>query len=141
MGDKIRSKKLAKSAGVNIVPGDNSILEDVSNAEETAKKIGYPVILKASAGGGGKGIRVINDKDEFASKEKTIKEELRNSFNESDLYIEKYINVYKHIEIQLIADKYGNISALPERDCSCQRKYQKFLIRNMWNLLILLFLI
>lgn len=121
MSDKSDVKIKVKNMGVPVIDGQS--YEDFS----IKPNLDFPIMIKSKFGGGGKGIRVINDKDEFASKEKTIKEELRNSFNESDLYIEKYINVYKHIEIQLIADKYGNISALPERDCSCQRKYQKFI--------------
>lgn len=125
MGDKIRSKKLAKSAGVNIVPGDNSILEDVSNAEETAKKIGYPVILKASAGGGGKGIRIVYKKEELSGAFESVKNEAKNSFGDDRIFMEKFIENPRHIEIQVIGDKKGNILCLGERECSIQRNNQK----------------
>ena len=90
-------------------------------------KLDFPLMIKSKHGGGGKGIRKVCSKDEFLKYEKIIKEEVGNTFSKEELYIEKYIDTFKHIEIQVIADKYGNVSALPERDCSCQRKYQKFI--------------
>ncbi len=125
MGDKIRSKKLAKSAGVSSVPGDNSIIEDVKHATEVAKKIGYPVMLKASAGGGGKGIRIVHKKEELPILFENVKTEAKNSFGDDRIFIEKYIENPRHIEIQVLGDKQGNIVCLGERECSIQRNHQK----------------
>jgi len=125
MGDKIRSKKLAKSAGVTIVPGNNSVLADVKEAEDTAKKIGYPVILKASAGGGGKGIRVVYKKEELSNAFESVKNEAKNSFGSDRIFMEKFIENPRHIEVQVIGDKFGNIVCLGERECSIQRNNQK----------------
>lgn len=125
MGDKMRSKKLAKSAGVNIVPGDNSVLTSVKEAEETAKKIGYPVIMKASAGGGGKGIRVIFKKEELPIAFESVKNEAKNNFGDDRIFMEKYIENPRHIEIQVLGDKHGNVVCLGERECSIQRNNQK----------------
>ena len=125
MGDKIRSKKLAKTAGVNIVPGDNSVLTDVKEATEVAKKIGYPVMLKASAGGGGKGIRVVYKKEELPMAFENVKTEAKNSFGDDRIFMEKFIENPRHIEIQVIGDKFGNIVCLGERECSIQRNHQK----------------
>lgn len=125
MGDKIRSKKLAKSAGVSTVPGDNSVLADVKEAENVAKKIGYPVILKASAGGGGKGIRVVYKKEELPIAFESVKSEAKNSFGDDRIFMEKFIENPRHIEVQVIGDKFGNIVCLGERECSIQRNHQK----------------
>lgn len=125
MGDKIRSKKLAKSAGVSIVPGNNSVLADVKEAGEVAKKIGYPVMLKASAGGGGKGIRVVYKKEELPMAFDSVKNEAKNSFGDDRIFMEKFIENPRHIEIQVIGDKFGNIVCLGERECSIQRNHQK----------------
>lgn len=125
MGDKIRSKKLAKSAGVDIVPGDNNVLTDVKEAEDVAKKIGYPIILKASAGGGGKGIRVVYKKEELPTAFESVKNEAKNSFGDDRIFMEKFIENPRHIEIQVIGDKFGNIVCLGERECSIQRNNQK----------------
>ncbi len=125
MGDKIRSKKLAKSAGVSTVPGDNSVLADVAEAESVAKKIGYPVMLKASAGGGGKGIRVVYKKEELPMAFESVKSEAKNSFGDDRIFMEKFIENPRHIEIQVIGDKFGNVVCLGERECSIQRNHQK----------------
>lgn len=125
MGDKIRSKKLAKSAGVSTVPGDNSVLADVKEAENVAKKIGYPVILKASAGGGGKGIRVVYKKEELPIAFESVKSEAKNSFGDDRIFMEKFIENPRHIEVQVIGDKFGNVVCLGERECSIQRNHQK----------------
>ena len=125
MGDKIRSKKLAKSAGVSIVPGDNSVLTSVKEAADVAKKIGYPVMLKASAGGGGKGIRVVFKKDELPTAFESVKNEAKNSFGDDRIFMEKFIEDPRHIEIQVLGDKFGNVVCLGERECSIQRNHQK----------------
>ena len=125
MGDKIESKKLAGSAGVNCIPGVNSAIETAENAVEIAKGIGYPVMIKASAGGGGKGLRVAyNDKEAFEGFT-SCRNEARNSFGDDRVFVEKYVEEPRHIEIQLIGDAHGNVVYLNERECSIQRRHQK----------------
>ena len=125
MGDKIESKKLAGAAGVNCIPGVNEAIETAEKAVEIAKGIGYPVMIKASAGGGGKGLRVaFNDKEAlegFAS----CRNEARNSFGDDRVFVEKYVEEPRHIEIQLMGDSHGNVVYLNERECSIQRRHQK----------------
>ena len=125
MGDKIESKKLAGAAGVNCIPGVNDAIETPERAVEIAKGIGYPVMIKASAGGGGKGLRVaFNDKDAFEGFT-SCRNEARNSFGDDRVFIEKFVEEPRHIEIQLIADAHGNVLYLNERECSIQRRHQK----------------
>ena len=125
MGDKIESKKLAGSAGVNCIPGVNSAIETAEEAVEIAKGIGYPVMIKASAGGGGKGLRVaFNDKEAFEGFT-SCRNEARNSFGDDRVFVEKFVEEPRHIEIQLIGDSHGNVLYLNERECSIQRRHQK----------------
>ena len=125
MGDKIESKKLAGAAGVNCIPGVNSAIETAEAAVEIAKGIGYPVMIKASAGGGGKGLRVaFNDKEAFEGFT-SCRNEARNSFGDDRVFVEKYVEEPRHIEIQLIGDSFGNVVYLNERECSIQRRHQK----------------
>ncbi len=125
MGDKIESKKLAGSAGVNCIPGVNDAIETAEKAVEIAKGIGYPVMIKASAGGGGKGLRVaFNDKEAFEGFT-SCRNEARNSFGDDRVFIEKFVEEPRHIEIQLIGDSHGNVVYLNERECSIQRRHQK----------------
>jgi propionyl-CoA carboxylase alpha chain len=125
MGDKIESKKLAGAAGVNCIPGVNSAIETAENAVEIAKGIGYPVMIKASAGGGGKGLRVAyNDKEAFEGFT-SCRNEARNSFGDDRVFVEKFVEEPRHIEIQLIGDSFGNVVYLNERECSIQRRHQK----------------
>jgi len=127
MGDKIESKKLAGAAGVNCIPGVNSAIETAENAVEIAQEIGYPVMIKASAGGGGKGLRVAyNDKEAFEGYT-SCRNEARNSFGDDRVFVEKYVEEPRHIEIQLIGDSLGNVVYLNERECSLQRRHQKVL--------------
>ncbi|MEW5782951.1 MAG: acetyl-CoA carboxylase biotin carboxylase subunit [Pseudomonadota bacterium] len=125
MGDKIESKKLAISAKVNTIPGYNDAIDTPEEAVEIARKIGYPVMIKASAGGGGKGLRVAwNDKEAhegFAS----CKTEAKNAFGDDRVFIEKYVEEPRHIEIQVLGDAHGNVVYLHERECSIQRRHQK----------------
>ncbi len=125
MGDKIESKKLAGAAGVNCIPGVNSAIETAERAVEIAQGIGYPVMIKASAGGGGKGLRVaFNDKEAFEGFT-SCRNEARNSFGDDRVFVEKYVEEPRHIEIQLIGDAHGNMVYLNERECSIQRRHQK----------------
>ncbi|MGB2881908.1 MAG: acetyl/propionyl/methylcrotonyl-CoA carboxylase subunit alpha [Rhodoferax sp.] len=125
MGDKIESKKLAGAAGVNCIPGVNDAIDTPERAVEIAKGIGYPVMIKASAGGGGKGLRVaFNDKEAFEGFT-SCKNEARNSFGDDRVFIEKFVEEPRHIEIQLIGDSHGNVIYLNERECSIQRRHQK----------------
>jgi len=125
MGDKIESKKLAKAAGVNVVPGFVGEIEDTEHAVRISNEIGYPVMMKASAGGGGKGMRLAyNEKDVREGFEATKREGL-NSFGDDRVFIEKFILNPRHIEIQILGDKHGNILYLNERECSIQRRHQK----------------
>jgi propionyl-CoA carboxylase alpha chain len=125
MGDKIESKKLAGAAGVNCIPGVNDAIETADKAVEIAKGIGYPVMLKASAGGGGKGLRVaFNDKEAFEGFT-SCRNEARNSFGDDRVFIEKYVLEPRHIEIQILGDSHGNVLYLNERECSIQRRHQK----------------
>ena len=125
MGDKIESKKLAGAAGVNCIPGVNDAIETAERAVEIAQSIGYPVMIKASAGGGGKGLRVaFNDKEAFEGFT-SCRNEARNSFGDDRVFIEKFVEEPRHIEIQLIGDSHGNVIYLNERECSIQRRHQK----------------
>jgi propionyl-CoA carboxylase alpha chain len=125
MGDKIESKKLAGAAGVNCIPGVNDAIETAEKAVEIAQSIGYPVMIKASAGGGGKGLRVaFNDKEAFEGFT-SCRNEARNSFGDDRVFIEKFVEEPRHIEIQVLGDSHGNVIYLNERECSIQRRHQK----------------
>ena len=125
MGDKIASKKLANEAKVNTIPGYNDAIDTAEQAVEIAKGIGYPVMIKASAGGGGKGLRVaFNDKEAFEGFT-SCRNEARNSFGDDRVFIEKYVLEPRHIEIQILGDSHGNVVYLNERECSIQRRHQK----------------
>ena len=125
MGDKIEAKKLAKAAGVNIIPGYIGAIKSEKHTVKIAKSIGYPIMLKAAAGGGGKGMRVVSSDDEMQQAYRSTKNEAKNNFSDSRTFIEKLIIKPRHIEIQILADKYGNYVCLGERECSIQRHNQK----------------
>ncbi len=125
MGDKIESKKLAKAAGVNVVPGFVGEIEDTEHAVRIANEIGYPVMMKASAGGGGKGMRLAYSEADVREGFESVKREGLNSFGDDRVFIEKFILNPRHIEIQILGDKHGNILYLNERECSIQRRHQK----------------
>ncbi|MEH6527498.1 MAG: acetyl/propionyl/methylcrotonyl-CoA carboxylase subunit alpha [Sneathiella sp.] len=125
MGDKIASKKLALGAGVSTVPGNLDLIEDAEHAVKISGEIGYPVMIKASAGGGGKGMRVANDDDEAREGFQSAKNEAISSFGDDRIFIEKFVVDPRHIEIQVLADKHGNCIYLGERECSIQRRHQK----------------
>ena len=125
MGDKIISKKIAKKAGVNSIPGTKGAIKDLKGAIEASNKIGFPVMIKASAGGGGKGMRVANNLEELKSGFQSAKNEAKNSFGDDRVFVEKFIEGPRHIEIQILADNFGNVIYLGERECSVQRRHQK----------------
>lgn len=125
MGDKIRSKEIAKEAGVNTIPGYKGVVKDENHALSLAQDIGYPVMLKASAGGGGKGMRIAWSAEEVKSNFQLAAAESKSSFGDDRLLIEKYIDSPRHIEIQIIGDQLGHLVYLPERECSIQRRNQK----------------
>ena len=125
MGDKIESKKLAKEAGVNVVPGFVGEIRDTEHAVEISNEIGYPVMMKASAGGGGKGMRLAYDEKDVREGFESVKREGLNSFGDDRVFIEKFILNPRHIEIQILGDQHGNILYLNERECSIQRRHQK----------------
>ncbi len=125
MGDKIESKRLAQEAGVNTVPGHLGLIEDDAEAIRVAGEIGYPVMIKASAGGGGKGMRVANSDDEVREGFQSARNEAVSSFADDRIFIEKFIEEPRHIEIQVLADTFGNTIFLGERECSIQRRHQK----------------
>ncbi|MEG1995953.1 MAG: acetyl-CoA carboxylase biotin carboxylase subunit [Oscillospiraceae bacterium] len=127
MGDKANAKDTMKKAGVPVVPGSDGIVKTVSEADEIATKIGYPVMVKASAGGGGRGIRLVNDRSELEAAMASAKQEALSFFGNADIYIEKFIVNPRHVEIQILADSFGNVVHLGERDCSMQRRNQKVL--------------
>jgi len=125
MGDKITSKKLAEEAGVNVIPGYTGVVKDADQAVEISGEIGYPVMIKASAGGGGKGMRVAWNETECRDGFERATNEARSSFGDERIFIEKYIEEPRHIEIQVMADTHGNTIYLGERECSIQRRHQK----------------
>ncbi len=127
LGDKIEAKKIVKKAGVPVVPGSDGVIKSFEEAKKIINEIGYPVIIKASAGGGGRGMRIVFKDSDFENAFNYATTEAQQAFGDSNVYIEKYISNPKHIEIQVLADKYGNVVHLYERDCSVQRRHQKLL--------------
>ncbi len=125
LGDKVECKKLAKKAKVPTVPGSDGAVEDEKTALEIAEKIGYPVIIKAAAGGGGRGMRVAHNDVSLRAGFKQASLEAENAFKDGTVYIEKYVEFGRHVEVQVIADQHGNARHLYERDCSMQRRHQK----------------
>lgn len=122
MGDKIESKKLAREAGVSTVPGFLGEVDSDEQILQISRDIGYPVMIKASAGGGGKGMRIANNDQEALDGFKLSREEAINSFGDGRIFIEKYIVNPRHIEYQILGDEHGNYVYLPERECSVQRR-------------------
>ncbi|MEO0065171.1 MAG: acetyl-CoA carboxylase biotin carboxylase subunit [Bacteroidota bacterium] len=125
MGDKITAKETMIKAGVPVVPGGEGLLESIEQTKALAREVGYPVILKATAGGGGKGMRVVWSEDEIEKAYTTAKMEAAASFKNDGIYMEKFVEEPRHIEIQVAGDQYGNVCHLSERDCSIQRRHQK----------------
>ncbi len=126
-GDKAKARQLLKKHSIPVIPGSDGIVKNEREAVKIAKKVGYPVILKASSGGGGRGMRIVESQDEMQRSFSTAQRESLTAFGSSDLYIEKYLPSIRHIEVQIMADKKGNILHLGERDCSIQRRHQKLI--------------
>jgi len=125
MGDKSMAKQTMKEANVPIIPGSDGIIQDLDEAIRVSKEIGYPIIIKATAGGGGKGIRIAEDEESLIKQITNAQQEAQNAFGNAGVYLEKLLTGMKHVEIQIIADKHGNVVHLGERDCSVQRRRQK----------------
>lgn len=125
MGDKASAKATMKKAGVPTIPGSDGLINDVEEGIKVARKIGYPVILKATAGGGGRGMRIVGQDEEFQKAWDSARQEAGAAFGNEGIYLEKFIEDPRHIEVQIIGDQYGKVSHLSERDCSIQRRHQK----------------
>ncbi|AFS00738.1 acetyl-CoA carboxylase biotin carboxylase subunit [Lentilactobacillus buchneri] len=125
MGDKANAREAMKKAGVPVIPGSDGVVNTVAQAEQVADQIGFPVLLKSAAGGGGKGIREVDRPEELKSAFEQTQQEARISYDDEDIYVEKLIRQAKHVEMQVIADNFGHVVYLPERDCSLQRNHQK----------------
>ena len=125
MGDKVTAKNTMIKAGVPVVPGSDGLVKNIQQGKTVAAEIGYPVIIKATAGGGGKGMRIVQQEDEFESQWNMARNEAKASFGNDGIYIEKFVEEPRHIEIQIIGDQHGNVIHLSERDCSIQRRHQK----------------
>lgn len=125
MGDKALAKETMRKAGVPIVPGSDGVISDINEAKKIAGDVGYPVIIKATAGGGGRGMRIVREDAEFENAFRTASHEAETAFGNPAVYIEKYVEEPRHVEIQVVGDRYGNVIHLGERDCSIQRRHQK----------------
>ncbi|NND16603.1 MAG: acetyl-CoA carboxylase biotin carboxylase subunit [Eudoraea sp.] len=125
MGDKATAKETMKEAGVPVIPGSEGLLKDIKDAKKTAKKVGYPVMIKATAGGGGKGMRAVWEEDDMQKAFESAVQEAEAAFGNGGMYMEKLIEEPRHIEIQIVGDQYGKACHLSERDCSIQRRHQK----------------
>ena len=127
MGDKAVAKQTMKDANVPVIPGSDGLIQDLDEAVMIARQIGYPVIIKATAGGGGKGIRIAENEESLVKQIETAQQEAQKAFGNAGVYLEKFLTGMKHVEIQIIADKHGNAVYLGERDCSIQRRRQKLI--------------
>jgi acetyl-CoA carboxylase biotin carboxylase subunit len=125
MGDKANAKETMKAAGIPVIPGNDGLLSGPDEAKKLANEMGYPVMLKASAGGGGKGMRLVREPNELEKMYVIASNEAKNAFNNGDMYIEKFVENPRHIEVQILADEHGNCIHLGERECSIQRRHQK----------------
>ena len=127
LGNKSNAKDMMKKAGVPVIPGSDGSVSGIKAAKDVCEKIGYPVILKAASGGGGKGIRIVEREQDLEQAYNIVKQEAKISFNDDEIYIEKFIKNPRHVEIQILADEHGNVIHLGERDCSIQRRHQKMI--------------
>ena len=127
MGDKATAKSIMKNSNIPVIPGTDGLIESKDEAIKAAKEIGYPVIVKATAGGGGRGMRIAQDEEQLLSSIDSATHEANNAFGNPGIYLEKYITKIRHIEIQVLSDEYGNVIHLGERDCTIQRRHQKLI--------------
>lgn len=127
LGNKSNAKEMMKKAGIPVIPGSDGSVKGLKDAVNIGEKIGYPVMIKAAAGGGGKGIRIVNNSQEMEKAYTIVRQEAKNAFNDDEVYIEKFVQNPRHVEIQILADKHGNIIHLGERDCTVQRNHQKII--------------
>src|SRR5699024_8118361 len=127
MGDKAEARRTMKEAGVPVIPGSDGVVDSVEEVREVIEKIGYPVVIKAVSGGGGKGMRFVHDEASLEKNYKEAKKEAKNAFNDDRIYVEKYISKARHIEVQVVGDGSGDAVHLYERDCSIQRNNQKLI--------------
>ncbi len=127
LGNKSNAKKMMKSAGIPVIPGSDGSVNSLKDAANISNQIGYPVMIKAASGGGGKGIRIVNNEEELQKAYNVVRQEAKNAFNDDEVYIEKFIKKPRHIEVQILADEQGNIVHLGERDCTIQRNHQKII--------------
>lgn len=127
MGDKQRARQTMAEGGVPVIPGSRDIIDDEGTAQEIAERVGYPVIVKATAGGGGRGLRVVHNADELVNAIDTARREAQIAFGNPSVYVEKYLDKVRHVEFQILADKHSSVVHLGERDCSIQRRKQKLL--------------
>ncbi len=125
LGDKASARAVAKKAKVPIVPGSDGVLDDDNETIRIAEKVGFPLMIKASAGGGGRGMRIVHDKTDLLAVIKQARQEADSAFHNTDVYIERYLDRPRHVEVQIMADRHGNVVHLAERDCTLQRRYQK----------------
>ena len=135
LGEKVAAREVARKAGLPFLPGSKSAIESIDVAKKTAKEIGFPVILKASGGGGGRGMKIVHKDSDLEKAYFTCRQEAAAAFGNSEVYLEKYLENTRHVEIQIMADKHGNIVHLGERDCSIQRRHQKVIEEAPCNLL------
>src|SRR5690606_30448289 len=127
MGDKARARRAMKKAGVPVLPGSDGPVQSEDQAVKTARELGYPVIIKAVAGGGGRGMRIVRTPEELPKALRTATREAEAAFGVGDVYLEKYVESPRHIEVQVIGDHHGNVVHLGERECSIQRRHQKLI--------------
>ncbi len=127
LGDKAKARQLVSDIGLSVIPGIERAVKDEKEAASIAKKVAYPVILKASAGGGGRGMRIVRNSAELMQSFRTASSEAKSAFGDTSMYVEKYLEKARHVEFQILADRYGNIVHLGERDCSIQRRHQKLI--------------
>jgi len=127
MSNKSKAKEVMKKAGVPVIPGSDGAIKSIDEAKKVAKEIGYPVILKAASGGGGRGMRVVENEKEIENAFLSASKEAKSAFGDDTIYMEKYIQKPRHVEVQILGDKYGNVIHLGERDCSLQRRHQKLI--------------
>ncbi len=135
MADKSKAKEVMKKAGVPVIPGSEGAIASVEEAKKQAKEVGYPVILKAASGGGGRGMRVVEDESYIENAFLAASSEAESAFGDATIYMEKYIEKPRHIEVQILGDKHGNVIHLGERDCSLQRRHQKLIEESPANIL------